>query len=209
MYKIYSQVALKRPLPEHGLRTGDRGVVVHVHAKGKAYEVEFLTDEGHTIAVVTIEAEQLLRPSPEETPKYAPIDDDGTPHWSFISRAYELISPEGPSSPFKGLHPKALELLLAMLERLKPGDFGAVIRVADKTIAKEIAAAPRLVVSLTKELRDGGWLGAEERTQSGSMIRGRWLTQKTFRSLDEANGAMLGDASWRTVPHLGGTQTAT
>lgn len=203
MYEIYSQVALKRPMPAHGLRTGDRGVVVYVYDEDKAYEVEFLTADGQTIAVVTIEAEQLLRPSADETPRYTPIEDDGTPHWAFVAKAYELTDPEGPSAPFNGLHPMALAVLQAMLERLKPGDFGAVIRVADKTIGKEISAAPRLVVSLTKELRDGGWLVAEKRSQMDSMVRGRWLTRKAFVALDEANGEMLGNACWRTEPHLG------
>jgi hypothetical protein len=36
-------VVLTRDLPEHGLRAGDVGAVVHVYSNGKAYEVEFVT----------------------------------------------------------------------------------------------------------------------------------------------------------------------
>ena len=47
-------VVLERDLPEHELRAGDVGVVVHVHGDG-AYEVEFVSGEGRTVAVVTLE----------------------------------------------------------------------------------------------------------------------------------------------------------
>ncbi|MEL4180382.1 DUF4926 domain-containing protein [Roseateles sp. PN1] len=69
MYEINSYVVLKLPLIEHGLRKGDGGVVVYVHQEGKAYEVEFLAADLQTIAVVTVEAEQVWRPSDDETPQ--------------------------------------------------------------------------------------------------------------------------------------------
>ena len=43
MLKEHSQVVLKKPVPNLGLEPGDVGVVVHIHAQGAAYEVEFLT----------------------------------------------------------------------------------------------------------------------------------------------------------------------
>ena len=48
-------------LPEYGLRAGDRGVVVLIHAGRtiEAYEVEFFTPEGETIDVVTVSADQI------------------------------------------------------------------------------------------------------------------------------------------------------
>lgn len=49
-------VALTRDLPEHGLKRGDTGTVVLVHKDGAAYEVEFMTFAGDTIAIVTLEA---------------------------------------------------------------------------------------------------------------------------------------------------------
>ena len=47
-------VVLTRDLSEHRLRTGDVGAVVHVYAEGKAYEVEFVTGAGRTLAVETL-----------------------------------------------------------------------------------------------------------------------------------------------------------
>jgi hypothetical protein len=48
-------VVLTRDLPEHGLRAGDVGAVVHAYAEGKAYEVEFINAAGKTLAVETLE----------------------------------------------------------------------------------------------------------------------------------------------------------
>src|SRR5437016_6378083 len=44
-------VVLNRDFPEHGLRLGDVGTAVHVYADGKAFEVEFVTGSGQTLAV--------------------------------------------------------------------------------------------------------------------------------------------------------------
>lgn len=52
-------VALKVDLPEHSLAAGDVGAVVHVYPGGHAYEVEFVTFEGGTVAVVKIDASQI------------------------------------------------------------------------------------------------------------------------------------------------------
>lgn len=46
-------------LPEHHLKAGDVGTIVHVYASGGAYEVEFLTLDGKTFDVVTVEAGQV------------------------------------------------------------------------------------------------------------------------------------------------------
>ena len=56
MIKEHDRVALIRDLAEFGLTKGDLGTVVHIYADGKAYEVEFMTLTGDTIAVVTLEA---------------------------------------------------------------------------------------------------------------------------------------------------------
>jgi Domain of unknown function (DUF4926) len=48
-------VVLTHDLPEHNLRAGDVGAVVHVYPDGKAYEVEFVTGAGETLAVETLE----------------------------------------------------------------------------------------------------------------------------------------------------------
>lgn len=47
-------VVLTRDLPDSHLRTGDVGAVVHVYAEGEAYEVEFVTGSGRTLAVETL-----------------------------------------------------------------------------------------------------------------------------------------------------------
>ena len=51
----HAVVVLTRALPENGLQPGDVGTVVHVYADGKAYEVEFVTGSGQTLAVETLE----------------------------------------------------------------------------------------------------------------------------------------------------------
>ena len=63
MFQEHSQVVLNCPVPALGLEPGDIGVVVHVHAGGVAYEVEFLTLDDRTIGVQTLTAEQLRRAS--------------------------------------------------------------------------------------------------------------------------------------------------
>lgn len=52
-------VALTRDLPEQGLACGDLGAVVHVYQDRRAYEVEFVTLTGATLAVVTLEASDV------------------------------------------------------------------------------------------------------------------------------------------------------
>lgn len=54
-------VVLTRDLPEHGLKRGDVGTVVHRYGEGEGYEVEFVTGEGTTVDVLTLEA-KVLRP---------------------------------------------------------------------------------------------------------------------------------------------------
>ena len=50
---------MKTALPAEGLESGDVGTVVHVYRDGQAYEVEFVTLDGRTAAVVTLEAPQV------------------------------------------------------------------------------------------------------------------------------------------------------
>lgn len=61
MINEHDLVALCEDLPEFGLQRGDVGVVVLAHAQGQAYEVEFTTLHGDTVAVVTLPA-QHIRP---------------------------------------------------------------------------------------------------------------------------------------------------
>jgi hypothetical protein len=59
MIKEHERVVLKVPVPAEGLEAGDVGTVVHVYADRLAYEVEFVALDGHTAAVVTLEASQV------------------------------------------------------------------------------------------------------------------------------------------------------
>jgi len=56
--KELDPVVLNRPLPKFGLEEGDVGTVVHVHAED-AWEVEFVTGEGATVAVTTLRADDV------------------------------------------------------------------------------------------------------------------------------------------------------
>jgi hypothetical protein len=58
MIKEHERAVLTVDLPEHGLKAGDVGVVVHIYRDGAAYEVEFFTLDGQTFDVITVEAEQ-------------------------------------------------------------------------------------------------------------------------------------------------------
>jgi hypothetical protein len=62
-------VALTCDLPEHGLVTGDVGTAVLVHRGGAAFEVEFVGYDGHTVALLTLERDQLR-----------PLDAHDIPH---------------------------------------------------------------------------------------------------------------------------------
>lgn len=52
-------VVLRRALPAYGLEEGDVGTVVHRYRDGEAVEVEFISGEGETIAVATLEAGEV------------------------------------------------------------------------------------------------------------------------------------------------------
>ena len=57
--KEHDCIVLTADLPDEGLKAGDVGTVVHIHKGGSAYEVEFVTLAGETIAVATVEAHGL------------------------------------------------------------------------------------------------------------------------------------------------------
>jgi Domain of unknown function (DUF4926) len=54
-------VALTHNLPEHGLKQGDRGAIVHVYPNGHTFEVEFVNPDGSTQALLTIAAHHLQK----------------------------------------------------------------------------------------------------------------------------------------------------
>jgi hypothetical protein len=58
MIPEHDPVVLACDLPEHGLKAGDLGTVVHVY-EDAGYEVEFMTLVGETVAVVTLDISQV------------------------------------------------------------------------------------------------------------------------------------------------------
>jgi len=59
-------VVLTRDFPEYGLSCGDIGVVVHCYKGGSAFEVEFVTGKGETLAVITLESKDVRSMHPNE-----------------------------------------------------------------------------------------------------------------------------------------------
>lgn len=59
MINEHERVVLNEDVLDHGLRAGDVGTVVHVHAGHAAFEVEFLALNGDTETIVTMNASQI------------------------------------------------------------------------------------------------------------------------------------------------------
>jgi hypothetical protein len=59
MIRELDTVALSRDIDEYGLKQGDIGAVVHCYQNGVAFEVEFVTGEGETIAVLTLTPDDI------------------------------------------------------------------------------------------------------------------------------------------------------
>ncbi len=57
--KELDAVALTCDLPEYRLARGDVGTAVLVHGNGVAFEVEFVGYDGHTVALLTLERNQV------------------------------------------------------------------------------------------------------------------------------------------------------
>jgi hypothetical protein len=57
-YRTLDTVVLNKDLPEHALKAGDLGAVVHVY-EPDGLEVEFVTASGRSEAVVTLRASDV------------------------------------------------------------------------------------------------------------------------------------------------------
>jgi hypothetical protein len=55
----HSLVVLNRDMAEQGLHTGDVGAVVAIYGDGQAYEVEFVDGDGSTVALLTLESQDV------------------------------------------------------------------------------------------------------------------------------------------------------
>jgi hypothetical protein len=58
-------VVLAHDLDEYGLQEGDIGAVVHIYQNQQAFEVEFVTGEGETVALLTL-TDDDIRPMREK-----------------------------------------------------------------------------------------------------------------------------------------------
>ena len=61
MIRELATVVLLHDVPPHDLKAGDVGAVVHRYGDERAFEVEFVTAEGRTVAVLTL-TESDVRP---------------------------------------------------------------------------------------------------------------------------------------------------
>jgi hypothetical protein len=59
MFQEADIVVLKRDIPEYGLKEGDIGAVVHCYRDSAAFEVEFVTAQGDTVALLTLSPETI------------------------------------------------------------------------------------------------------------------------------------------------------
>jgi hypothetical protein len=70
----FEEVALINDLPKHGLRAGDIGVVVDIHGDNAGYTLEFMTRDGTTVAVVTLNANQIRPLGEREMTQSRPLE---------------------------------------------------------------------------------------------------------------------------------------
>jgi len=59
MIQELDRIVLTIDMPDHNLKQGDIGTVVLIHHEEQGYEVEFVTLDGETVAVVSLLATQL------------------------------------------------------------------------------------------------------------------------------------------------------
>ena len=61
MFEELETVVLRHDIEAHDLKEGDMGSVVNVYSGGKAFEVEFVTATGKTVALLTLESSDIRR----------------------------------------------------------------------------------------------------------------------------------------------------
>ena len=80
---MYGDVILTRDVTERGLRVGDVGTVIERHVvpgvTEEGYSVEFFDMTGNTVAVVTLPASALRRPTPADHPAVRTLAPDLDP----------------------------------------------------------------------------------------------------------------------------------
>lgn len=67
--QLFDVIKLKAPASEHGLPAGKSGTIVEVYgAPREAYEVEFLDEDGYTLAVFPLTPDEFEVTIPWEAP---------------------------------------------------------------------------------------------------------------------------------------------
>ena len=139
------EVVLTCDLPDHGLAAGDIGTVVLVHGEGKGYEVEFMTLDGETIAVVALRAEQVRSPLIEQAMATLAARPEHV-----ADRAAELLAGRGLSldgarislvglSYKPGVQDVRESPSLALAEILR--DRGAIVSAHDPVVGRDVVDA--------------------------------------------------------------------
>ena len=59
MFKELEVVELTHDIKKYKLKKGDAGTVVLVYREGKAYEIEFVNTEGKTVALLTLNPDDV------------------------------------------------------------------------------------------------------------------------------------------------------
>lgn len=59
MFKEHERIVLVTDVLEEGLVAGDVGTIVHIHPRGEAFVVEFMTLDGNTAAIATVLPSQV------------------------------------------------------------------------------------------------------------------------------------------------------
>jgi ATP-dependent exoDNAse (exonuclease V) alpha subunit len=59
MYQELDMIVLTYDIEEFGLKQGDIGTIVHCYKYNKAFEAEFVTADGRTIALLTLKPEEI------------------------------------------------------------------------------------------------------------------------------------------------------
>ena len=76
-FELFTRVALKKDLPEHGLKSGDVATIVENHAtragQESGYTLEVFTATGQTLTTVTVRESQIEMLSANEILHVRPI----------------------------------------------------------------------------------------------------------------------------------------
>ncbi len=59
--KELDTIVLTHDIEDYGLKKGDMGAIVQVYKEGEAFEVEFVTAEGKTVALLTLKPTDIRK----------------------------------------------------------------------------------------------------------------------------------------------------